>query len=216
MTYESKVRMSSNFDLVRRHSSDPRRSLGLSLSNFPAQVVVCVSPVIKIDPSPKISTPTRSKYSGAGVLAFDEIHGELILAMDHTKTYRDWGGKRNKASQTCEEIAKDEACEETRGIFKIDISELKNSPYVDISAGRSYYRCYIVRVKDFSFRKFYQTDVSSMPASYRETTKMTRFSIGSIKKKLASNVHLSKFRRQETIGGRTMEVIRTAVASGLL
>lgn len=97
-----------------------------------------------------------NNYSGAGIAIFeyynnhkDRKEDSVILFRDEDGTYCLPGGKTKDSirdSNSTIRTAKEETIEETCCMFNVSNNTLMKSPFYDKVAGRTFYRCYAVKV----------------------------------------------------------------------
>ena len=135
------------------------------------------------EPSLKCTNCERCKNGvcAAGVMLIDAITNDLFLVRNAiTGEYADPGGRCDITDVDVETTACRETLEETRFI-RLSPELLYTTRHIDISSGRHIYRCFVVKLGGIHCSQFYKTSVGHLPSQYRETDKMTRFSLHTIK-----------------------------------
>jgi len=165
------------------------------------------------------------EHSGSGVLVYITNTKELMLVKDPTLKYNDFGGKLEGMcdSTTCGKLALNaakELREESRMVFEIDPHYLQNNiKHVDVinPATGKYFRSYLLKqdkrsVKD-ACRRFYNTDTSSLPADFKETSALRFFPIAQFYEFPGETIHTSAGHIKR-LSGRAHKTIMAHLAKG--
>ncbi len=128
--------------------------------------------------------------AGAGVLVATpskKISGDmdLILVMDQSGTYNDFGGTardRHGVDKEPHNVASSEINEESRKTIQVSGAVLTASHFVDLVGRGHIYRCFIVPIQNVSCSAFYHSKnhIVIKGHQFNETTRMTRFPLGAL------------------------------------
>lgn len=128
------------------------------------------------------STP---KWSGAGCVVIS--NGSLLLVRDrHTGEFNDFGGKNDSDSRSI--TASKELYEESRMVLYVSPQQLLTYNFVDIPAGQTMYRSYIVHINrsgictEYKNKLYDQAYIAKAKQNhaYDETDAMLRFPISKL------------------------------------
>jgi len=134
----------------------------------------------------------RNMYSGAGVMIIEDyltrsgqtVPSLVLVRNKSSECFSDFGGMYEKKHKSLEQTAQTELREESKNLFNISSEYLKNSKWVDIPAGRYFYRMYLIKINGIS-RKYFNhnkkiIDRNDMPRSWKETDQLTHLPIENI------------------------------------